>query len=171
MRHLKKTIKLGSNTSHRRALLANMVCSLIEHNRIQTTLVKAKAARSVAEKMITLGKRGTLHARRQAVAFLRHNAPVKKLFSEIAPRHAQRAGGYTRVVRLGRRIGDAAEMAILEWVDFVAPVPAEGEKGENLKECFERCESHNVPGADIYPELRDAYIRGCKAGCESKGKK
>jgi large subunit ribosomal protein L17 len=130
MRHLKKTLKIGSTSAHRRALLANLVCSLIHHNRVRTTLAKAKAARSVADKMVTLGKRNTLHARRQAAAFLRQQSAVKKLFAEVAPRSANRNGGYTRVIRLGRRGGDAAEIALLEWVDYVVPAPTEGEKGD-----------------------------------------
>ncbi len=117
MRHQKKTVKLGRSQAHRDALLANQVCSLILHQRIRTTLAKAKAARPLAEKMVTLGKKGTLHARRTAVAVLHHPDAVKKLFAEIAPRSASRAGGYTRIVKLGQRRSDSAPMAILEWVD------------------------------------------------------
>ena len=117
MRHQKKTIKLGRTSEHRKALLANQVCSLIEHQRIRTTLAKAKAARPLAEKMVTLGKKGSLHARRTAFAVLRQKTAVKKLFDEIAPRTADRQGGYTRIVRLGQRKSDAAPVAYLEWVD------------------------------------------------------
>jgi large subunit ribosomal protein L17 len=117
MRHQKKTIKLGRTSEHRKALLANQVCSLIEHQRIRTTLAKAKAARPLAEKMVTLGKKGSLHARRTAFAVLRQKTAVKKLFDEIAPRTADRHGGYTRIVRLGQRKSDAAPIAYLEWVD------------------------------------------------------
>ena len=117
MRHQKKTIKLGRTSEHRKALLANQVCSLIEHQRIRTTLAKAKAARPLAEKMVTLGKKGSLHARRTAFAVLRQKDAVKKLFDEIAPRTADRQGGYTRIVRLGQRKSDAAPVAYLEWVD------------------------------------------------------
>ena len=117
MRHQKKTIKLGRTSEHRKALLANQVCSLIEHQRIRTTLAKAKAARPLAEKMVTLGKKGSLHARRTAFAVLRQKTAVKKLFDEIAPRTADRHGGYTRIVRLGQRKSDAAPVAYLEWVD------------------------------------------------------
>jgi len=127
MRHRKKTVKLGRSQAHRDALLANQVCSLIIHQRIRTTLAKAKAARPFAEKMVTLGKKGTLHARRTATAYLHQPAAVKKLFEEIAPRSATRAGGYTRIITLGARKSDSALMAVLEWVD-TAPVEAEAEK-------------------------------------------
>jgi large subunit ribosomal protein L17 len=117
MRHQNKTVKLGRSQAHRDALLANQVCSLIIHQRIRTTLAKAKAARPLAEKMVTLGKKGTLHARRTATAYLHQADAVKKLFDEIAPRSATRAGGYTRIVKLGPRKSDSAPMAVLEWVD------------------------------------------------------
>ena len=117
MRHQNKTVKLGRSQAHRDALLANQVCSLIIHQRIRTTLAKAKATRPLAEKMVTLGKKGTLHARRTATAYLHQPAAVKKLFEEIAPRSASRAGGYTRITKLGPRKSDSAPMAVLEWVD------------------------------------------------------
>ncbi len=120
MRHRKKTIKLGRTTSHREAMLANMVCSLIQEKRITTTLPKARAARSMAEKMVTLGKRGDLHARRQAISKLRSKDAVHELFSAIAPSFTERQGGYTRILKLGARSSDASEMAILEWVDVTA---------------------------------------------------
>ncbi len=122
MRHRRNTTKLKRTASHRRALLANLACSLIEHGRIKTTLGKAKALRPVAEKLITLGKRGDLHARRLAVAFLRQKDTVKKLFEEVAPASAARQGGYCRITKLGVRTSDAAPMAYIEWVD--APVAA-----------------------------------------------
>jgi large subunit ribosomal protein L17 len=125
MRHRKRTAKLGRTGSHRNAMLANLVCSLIKHKRITTTLAKAKAARSVAEKMVTLGKTGTIHARRLAAARLHQEDAVKILFNEIAPASKERRGGYTRIVKLLRRQGDAAEEAILEWVDSIGAVPAE----------------------------------------------
>jgi large subunit ribosomal protein L17 len=159
MRHLRRTAKLGRQFQHRNAMLANLVSSLIKHGRITTTLAKAKAARSVAEKLVTLGKDGTLHARRLAAARLRQQArshfkgsPKHKgatrrvkwrqdddlvhiLFDEVAPNFKERPGGYTRIIKLGgtegrwagQRRGDAAEMAILEWVDQpveAAPEPA-----------------------------------------------
>ncbi|MDG1356695.1 MAG: 50S ribosomal protein L17 [Akkermansiaceae bacterium] len=117
MRHRKKTVKLQRDSAHRRALLANLACSLIEHGRIRTTLAKAKALRPVAEKMVTLAKRGDLHARRQAVAFLRQKDTVKKLFGEIAAASADRKGGYCRITKLGARTSDSAPMAYIEWTD------------------------------------------------------
>ena len=116
MRHQKKTVKLGRTADHRRALLANQVCALIEHQRIKTTLAKAKAVRPLAERMVTLGKNGSIHARRRALAVLRQKNIVKKLFDDIAQRSAERNGGYTRIVRLGWRKGDGAEQAMLELV-------------------------------------------------------
>ncbi|MGI5925032.1 MAG: 50S ribosomal protein L17 [Lentisphaerae bacterium] len=117
MRHRKYTFKIGRTSAHRRSLLANAVCSLIEHGRITTTLVKAKEIRRLADKMVTLGKEGTLHARRQAIAELHQVDKVGKLFSEIAPGFKERQGGYTRLMKLGPRIGDGAEMCILEFVE------------------------------------------------------
>ncbi|MBL9166417.1 MAG: 50S ribosomal protein L17 [Verrucomicrobiales bacterium] len=135
MRHLKRTAKLGRTSEHRKALLANLVCSLIKSKRITTTLAKAKAVRPVAEKILTLGKEGTLHARRLVAARLHQNSRslfeskevrlkwrqnedvLRILFEDIAPLFKERNGGYTRIIRLGQRQGDAAEMAILEWVD------------------------------------------------------
>jgi large subunit ribosomal protein L17 len=140
MRHLKRTAKLGRTSEHRNAMLANLVCSLIKHKRVTTTLAKAKAARSVAEKMVTLGKSGTIHARRLVAARLRQQARtlhrrkadreewrkkedvVRILFEELAPVFKDRPGGYTRIVKLGQRQGDAAQQAILEWVEAAVPV-------------------------------------------------
>jgi large subunit ribosomal protein L17 len=151
MRHLRRTAKLGRQFEHRNAMLANLVCSLIKHKRVTTTLARAKAARPVAEKMVTLGKSGTLHDRRLASARLRQHArshfqgtPKHKgatarvawrknedvvhiLFDEIAPQFKERSGGYTRIIKLHERQGDAAQRAILEWVDLTveaAPEPA-----------------------------------------------
>jgi large subunit ribosomal protein L17 len=157
MRHLKRTAKLGRTFEHRNAMLSNLVCSLIKHKRVTTTLAKAKAARSVAEKIVTLGKRGTLHARRLAAARLHTHGPTVRLekeeqkkwrtnedvlrilFDEIAPAFKERNGGYTRIVRMEQRPGDSAQKAILEWVDEVAVAPAptetveEGEKKDETK--------------------------------------
>jgi large subunit ribosomal protein L17 len=140
MRHRKKTVKLGRTAEHRNALLANQACSLIEHGRIKTTLAKAKAVRPLAEKMVTLAKRGGLHARRRALALLHNNRTrtvkaVGKLFSEIAPRSANRNGGYTRVVKLGPRPSDSAPMAFIEWVDLIA---AEQPASETAKKDSEK---------------------------------
>jgi large subunit ribosomal protein L17 len=135
MRHQKKTVKLGLTAEHRKALLANQVCSLIEHQRIKTTLAKAKAVRPLAEKMVTLGKQGSLHARRTALAVLRQKKAVKKLFDDIAPRSADRKGGYTRIIKLGARKSDSAKVAFIEWVDApqVIDEPAAEDKGKKRK--------------------------------------
>jgi large subunit ribosomal protein L17 len=116
MRHLKSGFKLGKNPAHRRAVLRNLVTNLIVNERITTTILRAKATRRLAEKMITLGKRDTLHTRRQAAAFLQTPDATKKLFADLAPRFADRPGGYTRIIRRGWRIGDGAELAILEFI-------------------------------------------------------
>lgn len=123
MRHLKRTAKLGRTSEHRNRMLANMVCSLILHRRLTTTLAKAKAARSVAEKMVTIAKGGTLADRRLASARLFQDEDAcRVLFNDIAPVMKARQGGYTRIVKLaGRRQGDAAEQAIIEWVDDTQP--------------------------------------------------
>jgi large subunit ribosomal protein L17 len=120
MRHQRSGRKLGRDHAHRKALYANLVGSLIQHGRIMTTVAKAKEARPIAEQMITLGRRGDIHARRQALAFLRTQEVVHRLFADVAPRFAGREGGYCRIAKLGPRQGDAAEMAYLEFVDFVA---------------------------------------------------
>jgi large subunit ribosomal protein L17 len=118
MRHHRAGKKLGRDSAHRKALYANLAGSLIEHGRIKTTAAKAKAVKPFAEQMITLGKRGDLAARRQAIAELRSQDVVHQLFADVAPRFADRPGGYTRIVKLGPRYGDAAEMVYLELVDF-----------------------------------------------------
>ncbi len=123
MRHRKKTIKLGRTSEHREALLSGLVCNLVKARRITTTLPKAKAARSLAERMVTLAKRNTLHSRRRAVATLRQVDAVDTLFTAIGPAMQDRAGGYTRIMKLGKRASDSSEMAILEWVDFVPQPP------------------------------------------------
>jgi large subunit ribosomal protein L17 len=122
MRHQRAGRKLGRDSAHRKALYANLTASLIEHGRIKTTVAKAKEVRPVAEEMITLGRRGDVPARRQALKFLRSQDVVHKLFSEVGPRFSDRPGGYSRIVKLGPRQGDAAEMAYLELVDYVPRV-------------------------------------------------
>ena len=117
MRHAKAGKKLGRDSAHRKALYSNLTGALIEHGRIRTTEAKAKAVRPIAEQMITLGRRGDVHARRQALAYLRSQDVVHKLFSDVGPRFADRAGGYLRIVKIGPRPGDAAPMAYLELVD------------------------------------------------------
>ena len=116
MRHRVDTFKVGRSSAHRRSMLANMVSSLFEHGSIQTTVVKAKAARSFAERLITIGKKGDLHRRRLAVSKLRDKGAVKKLFDEIAPGYEGRNGGYTRIMKLGNRKGDNAPIVIMELV-------------------------------------------------------
>jgi large subunit ribosomal protein L17 len=131
MRHRKKTInKLGRSTSQREALLASLVSNLILVGRIKTTLPKAKAARRMAEKMVTLGKKNTLAARRLAVARLHRKDAVKDLFDSVAPAFGDRAGGYTRIMKLGQRTSDSSEMALLEWVNHTpkAPTPTTPKK-------------------------------------------
>ena len=117
MRHREHTFIIGRSGAHRKALLANQVSSLIDKGSIKTTLVKAKESRRLAEKMVTLGKKGELHHRRQAISKLRDKPAVAKLFAEIAPKYSNRDGGYTRIIKLGRRLGDAAEMCLLQWVE------------------------------------------------------
>jgi large subunit ribosomal protein L17 len=126
VRHAKAGKKLGRDSSHRKALYANLSCSLFEHGRIRTTEAKAKAVKPKAEKLITLARRGDLHARRQALSELRSQEVVHKLFADVAPRMADRPGGYTRIVKLGQRQGDAAEMVYLELVDYDPLNPQRG---------------------------------------------
>ena len=121
MRHHRAGKKLGRDASHRRALYANLASALIEHGRIKTTVTKAKAVKPLAEQMITLGRRGDIHARRQALAVLRSQDVVHKLFSDVGPRFADRPGGYSRIVKIGPRQGDSAEMVYLELVDYAPP--------------------------------------------------
>jgi large subunit ribosomal protein L17 len=117
MRHARSGKKLGRDMAHRKALYSNLAGAVIEHGRIKTTVTKAKAVKPIAEQLITLGRRGDMHARRQAVAFLRSKEIVHKLFAEIGPAFAERPGGYLRITRIGPRPGDSAEMAYLELVD------------------------------------------------------
>ena len=124
MRHHRSGRKLGRDASHRKALYANLSSALIEHGRIKTTAAKAKEVKPIVEQMITLGRRGGVHARRQALAYLRSQDVVPKLFSDVGPRFTDRPGGYTRIIRIGPRQGDAAEMVYLELVDFLPEPPA-----------------------------------------------
>ena len=168
MRHLKHTAKLGRTSEHRNAMLASLVCSLIKHKRVTTTLAKAKAARPVAEKMVTLGKRGTLQARRLVRAHLRAQGPtvqltkderlkwrqnedvLRILFEEIAPAYKERNGGYTRIVKTDQRQGDAAQRAILEWVDYTSVAPTEpGTVGA------EEAKPVDTKSAEAEPETED----------------
>ena len=128
MRHQKTRHKLSRDAAHRKALLANLCIEVIDHERIKTTEAKAKAVKPIAEQMITLGRRGDLHARRQALSFLRSQEVVHQLFADVAPRFADRPGGYTRIVKLGPRYGDSAQMVYLELVDYV-PAGAGAQRG------------------------------------------
>ncbi len=134
MRHRRKTVKLQRTVPHRDAMLRNLACSLIEHRRIKTTLAKAKALRPFAEKLVTLGKRDSLHSRRRAISLLGSNElaqrSVKALFEEIAPAHADRQGGYCRITKLGQRRSDSAAMAYIEWVDAYVPASEAEEEVE-----------------------------------------
>jgi large subunit ribosomal protein L17 len=152
MRHQKKTIKLGRTAAHRKALLANQVCSLIAHQRVKTTLAKAKAVRPLAEKMVTFGKNGSLHARRMALSMLRQKDAVKKLFDEIAPRSADRNGGYTRIVKLGQRKSDSASMAFIEWVDAAQVIE---EKEPKEKPAKKQKEAAPPPKEEATPKAEE----------------
>jgi large subunit ribosomal protein L17 len=148
MRHRWDGRKLGRTSAHRRALLRNLVTALLEHEQIETTDAKAKEVRRVAERMITLGKRGDLHARRQALRVVRTRDVTTKLFDELAPRYRDRAGGYTRVLKVGRRVGDAAPLSLVELVDRTEPVVAKaaGEaagKGEGKARAKPRARSRD----------------------------
>lgn len=126
MRHRIGTSRLGRKSKHREAMLANLIASLIEHGRIKTTLAKAKAARPLAERLVTMAKKGTLHSRRTAVSRLQGKPKViAKLFSEVATAQSERKGGYTRIIKLGQRVGDAAEMAFLEFVEVSGVVASD----------------------------------------------
>lgn len=134
MRHKKNTFKIGRTDSHRKSLLSNQVCSLIFSKELSTTITKAKETKKLAEKMVTLAKKGTLHDRRRVISKLRNEDAVRILFSDIAPVFKDRNGGYTRIIQLGRRIGDAAEMCILQWVETIqAPVESKVTAPETQK--------------------------------------
>ena len=133
MRHRKNTVKLGRTSAHREALLSSLVCNLIKAKRIETTLPKAKAARRLAERMVTLAKRNTLATRRRAASILRLPEAVGELFATVGPAFADRAGGYTRIYKLGTRASDSSEMALLEWVNYVPPAPKKKKKAKDAK--------------------------------------
>ena len=135
MRHGNSNRKLNRTHEHRKAMFANMVCSLIEHEQIQTTLPKAKELKKIIDKYITLGKKGSLHSRRQAISRLKQNSAVIKLFETLAPRYKDRNGGYTRVLKAGFRYGDAAPLAVVEFVD--RDISAKGARDKELQEAIE----------------------------------
>jgi large subunit ribosomal protein L17 len=159
MRHARSGKKLGRDMAHRKALYANLAGAVIEHGRIKTTVTKAKAVKPIAEQLITLGRRGDMHARRQAVAFLRSKDIVHKLFSEVGPAFAERPGGYLRITRIGPRPGDSAEMAYLELVDtplvFKTRVPTD--------EAVEEQEADEEPEVD---EEEPAGVEGEEPSAE-----
>jgi large subunit ribosomal protein L17 len=152
MRHRRSGRKLGRDASHRKALYANLTGALIEHGRIRTTAAKAKEVRPVAEQMITLGRRGGVPARRQALRFLRSQDVVHKLFSDVGPRFADRPGGYSRIVRIGPRLGDAAEMVYLELVDYVPPDVTAPPPRARRERAEEEPEEQAEPAADEEPQ-------------------
>ena len=160
MRHRLHTFKIGRTGAHRKAMLANMVSSLIEHGEIRTTITKAKEARRVADKMVTLGKKGDLHRRRLAVSKLRDKTAVKKLFDEIAPQYTERNGGYTRIIKLSRRLGDAAEMCILQFVESDEAVK-KAEKPAKAKKA-------KAPKAKKTPEATEKVVEEVKAEATEK---
>ncbi len=133
MRHRNAGFKLGRNTSHRRAMLRNLVTSIILMDRVETTITKCKATRPIVEKMITLGKRGTVHARRQALAYLMTPESVERLFTVVAPRYGARAGGYCRITRTGARKGDNAEMAFIELLGAEQELDEKRQKREEAR--------------------------------------
>src|SRR5213595_2081967 len=155
MRHRRAGKKLGRDSAHRKALYSNLAGALIEHGRIKTTEAKAKAVKPFAEQMITLGKRGDLHARRLALAELRSQDVVHQLFADVAPRFAERPGGYSRIVRLGPRLGDAAEMVYLELVDYVPPEvsapPPRSRRERAEEETGPEAEEQSEPAAEAAP--------------------
>ena len=153
MRHRKHTFKVGRTTSHRNAMLANAVCSLIQHGRIKTTLVKAKEIRRHAERMVSYAKVGTLHTRRLAIAALHQVDTVAKLFSTIVPQFKERVGGYTRIIKMGPRRGDAAEMCILEFVESDEVVAAT-KAAETA--AVEDAKADDAPKADEAPKAEEA---------------
>ena len=182
MRHRKHTFKIGRSGAHRKALLANQVCSLIEEGEIKTTVVKAKETRRLADRMITLGKKATLHHRRLAISRLRKKNAVAKLFEEIAPKYANRDGGYTRIIRLGNRIGDNAEICILQWVEADSagkPVKkkaddkkktAKTEKKETaVEEKPKADEKKEKPATDVKEEKKKASGKEEDSPSEAKG--
>lgn len=150
MRHRVKGRKLGRTTSHRKATLSALATSLLRHKRIKTTLAKAKETRGYVEKLITKARKGDLHSQRQVMDVLKDKEVVKELFAEIAPKVGERPGGYTRVVKLGNRMGDGAEMAIIELVDYndIATAKAEERKEEREKKAIEKKEAEEKAEAE-----------------------
>ena len=148
MRHRKNTVKLGRTSSQREALFASLVSNLILAKRVKTTLPKARAAKRMADKMVTVGKKETLAARRHALSLLKQEAAVAELFGAVAPAMKDRQGGYTRVVKLGKRMSDSSEMCLLEWVDFIPKAKkAKGAEAEDVKGAAEEKKPAKKPAA------------------------
>jgi len=171
MRHARSGKKLGRDMAHRKALYANLAGAVIEHGRIKTTVTKAKAVKPIAEQLITLGRRGDMHARRQAVAFLRSKDIVHKLFSEVGPAFAERPGGYLRITRIGPRPGDSAEMAYLELVDtplvFKTKLPAEEPEPVEEPEAVDEPEAVEEEAAEE-PEAEEATVEAESSAPEAE---
>lgn len=148
MRHALKGKKLNRTSAHRKAMLANMVTSLFRHERIRTTHPKAKEARRMAERLITRAKDGSMHQRRMAFALIRDREVLSKLFDELGPRYKERNGGYTRIVKIGRRVGDNAPLSILELVDRAEAAPAESEGKDKEGKGATKAEAHDHEGHD-----------------------
>jgi len=151
MRHRNGGFKLGRNTSHRRALLRNLVTSIILNDKVHTTITKAKATRPIVEKMITLGKNGSVHARRQALAYLMTPEAVDRLFAVVAPRYESRPGGYSRITRTGQRQGDAAEMAYIELL---------GSETELSEKAEKRAEARRKRNEELQKQLEESNAGG-----------
>ena len=174
MRHGNSNRKLNRTHEHRKAMFANMVCSLIEHEQIQTTLPKAKELKKIVDKYVTLGKKGSLHSRRQVISRLKQNSAVIKLFETLAPRYKERNGGYTRVLKAGFRYGDAAPLAVIEFVD--RDVSAKGAKDKELQENIENIKFLRVnilsftyfvcllPSIALMPDVEFNYLRQMISG-------
>lgn len=176
MQHNRAGRKLGRTTAHRRALFRNQLASLLKHERITTTLHKAKELRPLAEKMVTLGKRGGLHARRLALKSVPESDVIQRLFDEIAPRFKERAGGYTRILKLGRRPGDGAEMALIEFVDYdfaerrAKKVQAEKAASEKKETLLEKAKKLVTGKAGSEKAAGDEAARGEEPKAEKKAK-
>lgn len=163
MRHRMQGRKLGRTTAHRQATLANMAASLIKYDRIETTLPKAKELRRLADRIVTLGKKGTVAARRRAIQLIRDKRAVSKAFSDLAERYMDRAGGYTRILKLGNRRGDAAPMAVIEYLHAEIKMPAEGEKKKAKKPKKEKKEPKREAAKKEKKEEKKAPAKKAKA--------
>ncbi len=167
MRHGKKFNHLGRKSAHRKAMLANMACSLIEHKRIKTTLAKAKALRPYVEPMITRSKVNTTHNRRTVFSYLQNKEAVKELFDEIGGKVAARPGGYTRILRTGFRLGDAAEMCIIELVDYNETMGAKSTGAKKKRTRRSKAKAEDAPAADATETASDASTEAPAEGGES----